>query len=498
MKFFNIIISSLFLLGSNPSLLLADAEKVLIGEPQVSITQHQGRFNGERVNYSATAGETYIKDRDGKPTGSIFSVSYVKSGVGDSTNRPITFFYNGGPGSSSVWLHMGAFGPKRVAVPNDAKDDGAAPFKMVDNPSVFLDVTDIVFIDPVGTGFSKPLGESKGSDFWGVHEDAQSIEQFIRAWLTKNGRWNSPKYIGGESYGTTRSAALIRELEGGFDDVSINGIILVSTILDFGLSSNNPGQELAYMVYLPTMAMTSLYHGKISTDKSLENFAQEARDFAINVYGPALLKGNSLQGEERAEIRSSLAYYTGLSETYLENANLRVQYQRYLKEIVREDGMSAGRLDGRYLGQDFDNGGEIPDTDPSFYGIDGAYTATLNSYIRSDLGYTTDEQYYIIGGVTGRWNWNLNSRDTTYYKNVAPYIGTAMKGNSELRVYNAAGYYDFATPFFGAEYSMNRSGIDNSRVTYSYFEAGHMVYLPEESLVRLNNEIREFIQAGKH
>ncbi len=462
--------------------------------PVVSVTQHSGTFNGQKIKYQATAGETHLKNKKGDVTAAIFSTSYVKTGVKDKTKRPVFFVYNGGPGSSSVWLHMGAFGPKKIVIPSDAQDDGAAPFNMQNNNGTILDVTDLVFIDPVGTGFSHAAGVGEGKDFWGVHEDAKSIAKFIRIWLRENGRWQSPKYIGGESYGTTRSAALIRQLEGRFDDVSINGIILISTILDFTVRSYDEGNELGFMTNLPTMAATAQYHGKVGEGIAVKDWVDAARTFAVEEYGPALLLGSGLKGAKRDAIKKKLAHFTGLSERYLDLANLRVDFQRFNKELLRDEGFALGRLDSRFKGREIDDAGERPETDPSFYGIDGAYTAALNTWVREDLKFNPDREYTIIGGVSD-WNWKLGRSSRQPYMNVAPYIGKAMRGNKDLRVFNAAGYYDFATPLMGAEYSLDRNGIDPSRVTYTYYPAGHMMYIHHPSMDQLLIDVRAFIEA---
>lgn len=473
------------------------AEKAAeIPPPAVSVTRHAGTFGGIKIAYTATARETYLKGDDGTPRASIFSTSYVRDG--NDPARPVTFLFNGGPGSGSLWLHMGAFGPKRVAVPSDARDDGAPPYVIRDNPYSLLDATDIVFIDPVGTGYSRALGKTDAKTYWGVTADAKSVAEFIRIWLTDNGRWNSPKFLGGESYGTTRSAAVANELEGSYNDVSLNGIILISTILDFGAQAEVPGNEMQYVVNLPTMATTAWYHGKVA-DKPADvaTFAAEARAFASGDYLRALVKGNALAGEERAAIRRRLARFTGLSEAFLDNADLRVTPGRFYKELLRDRKLTVGRLDSRYTGTDFDNAGEEPDNDPSFYGIDGGYTAAMNAYARSDLGFRTDKQYVTIGGVRD-WDWKLGGRsggDSNFYFNVAPYIGRTLRENSGVRVFVAAGWYDFATPFFGAEYSLSRTGIDPRRVQFHYYDAGHMMYVREADLARLSDDVRAFIRA---
>lgn len=477
----------------------ADAPKeaeAAIPAPVVSVTRHSGRFNNQVVNYKAVAGETYLKDKDGKPLAAIFSTAYVKEGVTDPTSRPVTFLFNGGPGSGSLWLHMGAFGPKRVVLPSDGKDDGAPPFRLIDNAASLLDATDIVFIDPVGTGFSRALGKTDPKDYWGVSKDARSISEFIRTWLSENGRWNSPKFLGGESYGTTRSAAVANELEGRYNDVALNGIILISTILDFGLQAEVPGNEMAFIVNVPSMAATALYHGKVPGKPALEGFVEEARQFAIGPYASALLKGNKLQGEERAQIRAQLARFTGLSEQYLENADLRVSPGRFYKELLRERGLTVGRLDARYTGKDYDNAGEEPDNDPSFYGIDAGYTAAVNSYVRDELKFSPERQYVTIGGVRD-WDWKLENagRDQEVYMNVTPYLARAMRENSGLRTFVAQGYYDFATPFFAAEYSLSRTGVPADRVHFEYYGSGHMMYVRDADLNKLSNDVRAFIQS---
>ncbi|MDX3884138.1 MAG: peptidase S10 [Sphingomonas sp.] len=469
-----------------------------IPPPTVSVTKHSGRFGGTTINYRATAGETYLKDQDGKPIAAIYSTSYVKEGPVDP-NRPITFLYNGGPGSGSLWLHMGAFGPKRVAIPSDARDDGAPPYPIVDNPESLLDVTDLVFIDPVGTGFSRALGKKDPKDYWGVTKDAKSIAEFIRIWLNENGRWNAPKFIGGESYGTTRSAALLNELEGTYNDVAVNGVILISTILDFAAGADTPGNEMTHILNLPSMAATAWYHNKVSGDRpaKVEDFVAQARAFAAGPYAAALLKGNALGAEERASVRQQLSHFTGLSEQFLDRADLRVLPSRFYKELLRDRGLTVGRLDSRYTGVDYDSAGEEPDNDPSFYGIDGAYAAAMNSYARQTLGFKTERDYISIGGVRG-WDWKLEGagRDQEVYMNVAPYIGRGLRENSGLRIFVGQGYYDFATPFFAAEYSLSRTGMPtDGRIQFHYYESGHMMYVREQDLKKLSADVRQFIRS---
>ena len=460
--------------------------------PNVSVTRHSGTFGGQRVSYVATAGETFLKDKEGVPRASIFSISYVKEGR--DPNRPVTFLFNGGPGSGSVWLHMGAFGPKRVAIPSDAKDDAGPPYPILDNPDSLLDVSDIVFIDPVGTGFSHALGKTDPKDFYGVTKDAESIAEFIRLWLNENGRWNAPKYLGGESYGTTRSAAVVNQLEGTYNDVALNGVILISTVLDFGAGADTPGNEMTHILNLPSMAATALYHGKAQAS-STEAFVEEARRYAMGPYAAALLKGQRISPQERNEVRRELARFTGLSEAYLEQADLRVTPARFYKELLRDRGLTIGRLDSRYTGRDYDQAGETPDNDPSFYGIDAGYTAAINAHLRDTLKYRTERSYVTIGSLGGQWDWRIGGgRDNDVYLNVAPYLGKAMRENSSLRIFVGQGYYDFATPFFGAEYALTRTGIPQDRIQYQYYGSGHMMYVRDEDRAKLSRDIRAFIR----
>ena len=459
---------------------------------QKRTTRLSGTFGGERMKYAATIAETIIKAEDGTPKAAIVTTAYVREPR--DPNRPVTFLFNGGPGSGSVWLQMGAFGPKRVAIPSDARDDGAPPFPILDNPDSLIDVTDLVFIDPPGTGFSHLIGKTEGKEFYGITADAKAVAEVIRRWLADNGRWNSPKFLGGESYGTSRSAAVVNQLEGAtYNDVALNGVILISTILDFGAGAERPGNELSNITNLPSMAAAALYHGKANAS-SVEQFVEEARQWAIGPYASALLKGQKLSAEERAVIRRQLARFTGLSEDYLEKTDLRVTSDRFYKELLRDRGLTIGRLDARYTGKDYDNAGETPDNDPSFYGIDAGYTAAINAWSRGTLGFVTDREYQSIGRL-GEWDWKIEGgRDANAYLNLTPYLGTALRENSGLRIFVGQGYYDFATPFFAAEYALTRSGIPQDRVEFHYYQSGHMMYVRDQDRSKLSRDVRDFIR----
>ena len=459
--------------------------------PAEFVTEHQMRINGETISYTATARETLMYDqKNDEVTGMIWNVSYIRTDSGAGENRPVTFIFNGGPGSSSVWLHMGVFGPKRVVLDDNATDDGAAPFDLEDNPLSILDVSDMVVIDPIGVGYSRTLGNSDGKDAWGVKQDAESVGNFIYRWLTENNRWQSPKYLAGESYGTTRAAALIGELEGGWTDVAFNGVILISAVLDFNSRDMSHSHIDGYLAYLPTMAATSWYHNLVADKKgSIEEFLDEVRVFTIDEYAPALFKGASLSPEERADIVQKLHNYTGLSKQYLENSDLRVKPEQYRAEVMRNDGKSVGRLDGRYAINERENNRTTYSYDPSAAGIDAAYTATLMHYMRNDLGVEgIRRKYNILGGI-GRWDWQGERSDA----NVAPLLAQGQAENKDLRIYVANGYYDMATPFHGAEMTFNQFGFDQSRLEMSYFEVGHMIYIHSPSLEKMCREMRDFI-----
>lgn len=463
-------------------------------QPLISRREFQGTFGDKTLPYSVTVQENVLKDDKGTPKAAIVTTAYIAEPRDPS--RPVTFLFNGGPGSASLWLQMGAFGPKRVAIPSDPKDDGAPPYPIVDNPDSILDVTDLVFIDPMSTGFSHAIGDTNPADYWGVQKDAQSVAETIRQWLSANGRWNSPKFLGGESYGTTRSAAVVNELEGQYNDVALNGVILISTVLDFGAGADREGNELSYITNLPTMATTAYYHGKAKAG-SAKDIADKARGFAIGPYAQFLLKGQNASPQERSKIRRELSELIGLDEDYLERTELRVDPWRFYKELLRDRGLSIGRLDTRYTGKDYDNAGEQPDNDPSFYAIDGSYTAAANSYFRDTLGYPAQQEYVTIGAVRGsEWDWKIpGGRDNNAYLSLTPYIGKALRENAGMRVFVAQGYYDMATPFFGIEYTMARPGIPSDRVTWRYYDAGHMMYIHDKDRRALSADVRSFISA---
>ncbi|WP_417450282.1 S10 family peptidase [Kordiimonas sp.] len=456
-------------------------------------TSHKGIFGGVRTEYKAIVSNLSLKNEAGEVYADAVTTAYISE---RQPGRPVTFVFNGGPGSSSIWLHMGLVGPKRVVVPSDAEDPGLAPYRVVDNEHSLIGVSDVVMIDPIGTGYSRLAGKGAPEDVYGLAEDARTVAQIIREWVRANNRWNTPVYILGESFGTTRAAAMLPYLEGGAEPLRVNGLILISQALDYTGSSPFPDNFVAYVTYLPTEAATAWYHGKVAKQGSLEDYLQEVRAFAVGEYLPALFKGSSLGKDELERVAGKLAGYLGLDVGYVKRANLRVLGGRFVKELLRDKGLAVGRLDSRYVLDEIDDTADGPRTDAASAAISGPYSAAFHSYMRNDLGVELDRPYYVSGPEVGReWVW-VREPEGYYepeYVNTAPDLAESMRSNASLRVMVASGYYDFATPFFDAEYTFWRHGIDMSRVTMTYYEAGHMMYLHQPSLEAVARDIKAFI-----
>ncbi len=472
-----------------------------IPKPQSFVTSHQGTFNGKTIKYKATAKESYLKNSKGDSVASIWSVAYTQDGIANSIKRPVTFVFNGGPGSASVWLHMGLFGPKIVKVDSDAKkDDGAAPYDLRTNEHGLLDLTDLVFVDPVGTGYSRVVGKGKEKEYWGLKEDAKSVAQFMRQWVTENKRWFSPKYIAGESFGTTRAAAVGKELEGGGQNMALNGLILISQALDYDGSTSIHNNITSYVTYLPSMAATAWYHKKAGLGKNLEDFIGECRKFTYEVYTTALYKGSLLTEDEKNSIAEKLAYFIGLDKDYILRSDLRILMHRFQKQLLADKGLSIGRLDGRFMGDEADKLSENPHLgDAASYQISSAYTAALNHYYASVLKVEMDRPYLTSNGKIGStWRWRTVP-DGSYWEptpvNVSRALGETMRRNTDMKVLVASGYYDLITPFFDAEYTFSRNGIVKERVEMTYYEAGHMMYTHEPDLIKLSGDIRRFLSS---
>ena len=489
----------LALIASLPVTATDDEEKTpaVIPEATAFETQHRATFNGRTLAYRARAGETYLRDGAGEATASIFSFDYI---VDSDKPRPVTFVWNGGPGSASLWLHMGSLVPKRVVVPSDAEHAGPPPYPVIDAPETILDVTDLVFVDPVGTGFSRALGEHEGKEFWGLTEDAESMASFIRQWLTEHGRWNSPRFLLGESFGTTRAAAVAELLEDEYM-TSLNGLIFVSQALNYaGSSPYIPNNLISHVTYLPTMAATAHYHGRVDTGGlSLEEWVQQARDFATDELLPALWRGNTLSSEDRNRVRDGLVRFTGLSPEYVERANLRVSGFRFAKELLRSEGKAIGRNDARYVMDPADDLPASVSGDASSHAISGAYKAALLSYLRDDLKVTWNRAYLAPADpeLSDAWNWNPEGREASwepFWVDTTPALVTALEVNPSLKVLVASGYYDLVTPFFDAEYTLNRYNIPKGRIDYRYYGGGHMMYLNEDARLAFLKDVRGFIQ----
>ncbi|MBN8892703.1 MAG: peptidase S10 [Rhodospirillales bacterium 70-18] len=466
-------------------------------------SRHAGRFHGVEVAYRCLAGETQLNDDDGKPRALVFSFSYLAEQAGaqpvDAASRPVTFMFNGGPGSASLWLHMGVFGPRRIVLPGDASHPGGAPYTVADNELCNLDLTDIVFIDPPGTGYSRMAGGVAPEEAWGLEADAQLVADFIKAWLTAHRRWAAPRFLCGESYGTTRAVAVAGKLSGGLAGVAFNGIGLISVILDFHTARFQTGNPLPDACFLPTYAATALHHGLVAAPQGgRDAFLREVRQFATAEYLPALFAGNRLDGEARARVRRKLARYTGLSEAWLERTRLRIEAGRFRKEMLRERGLTVGRFDSRYTGADFDDVGEQPDSDPSSYAIDSAFVSAMNDHLTRALAVDWDRPYTVFNRTAlEKWDWHdgRKGQPTGWpgYVNVAPVLGQLLRENPSLRVLMANGLYDIATPFFAVESTIAGNGIDAARVRMTYHEAGHMMYLHEPSFAALVDDLRGLI-----
>ncbi|MBU6404372.1 MAG: peptidase S10 [Pseudomonadota bacterium] len=469
-----------------------------------SVTHGSVTINGKRIDYTATAGTIILKNKEGKPTGSMFYVAYVKNGVRDPSTRPIAFLYNGGPGSSSVWLHMGAFGPVRV-ISGDAHHTPPAPYNVVNNNDSLLDVSDLVFIDAMGTGFSRIIGKDQGGvgtpkDFYGVNADGKAFAQFISDYVSRNDRWNSPKYLIGESYGTTRSAVLVNDLQQ--QGMDFNGVVLMSSILNFETDSFNPGNDLPYISFLPSYAAVACYHKVTQCPADLPAYLQQVKNFARGEYASALMLGSSLPAAEKAQIVQKLAQYTGLKPSYIEKADLRVNLFQFMAELQRNKDLVTGRLDGRYSGYAADQLAEYAFNDPQSDAITGAYTAAFNRYVRQTLHFGEDRNYIVLSDTVGRdWNWKHYGGRINWpgYTNVAPDLAAAMRYNPHLKVQIENGYYDLATPFYGTEYTVEHLGLPpalQKNITLNFYDCGHMLYEQPESIKQLHANLVNFIRGS--
>jgi len=464
----------------------------------ISETQHMMVVNGITYNYTAIAGTILLKEEDfeigEKPKATIFYIAYVLNNSHNTSPRPVTFSFNGGPGSSSVWMHLGLLGPKRVLM-NDEGFPLPPPYKLVDNDCTLLTHSDLVFIDPVSTGYSRAVPKEKPDQFHGVKNDIQSVAEFIRLWVTKNKRWAAPKYLIGESYGTTRAAGLSEYLQSRYG-MYLNGVMFVSSILNFITAEFSPGNDLPYILFLPTYTASAWYHKKLkpSYQNDLIGTIQKAKEFAKTEYSLALMLGNQLDGKEALKIAKKVADFTGLSLEYVQQSGLRINIHRFVKELLRSEGKTIGRLDSRFIGFDRDAVGEFHESDPSYTAILGPYSSMLNDYIRRELSYENDRLYEILSNLYTSWNYDEYKNQ---YVNTAEQLRVSFQANPNLKVIVFNGYFDLATPFFATEYTFDHLDLPEKvlgNIEMKYYPSGHMMYLQNSSLHQMSKDLRNFIE----
>ncbi|HEY8313485.1 MAG TPA: hypothetical protein VIG51_04850 [Candidatus Baltobacteraceae bacterium] len=481
----------------------ASPEPAEPGETPDAVTEHSVTVDGRPIAYTARAGTITLRNDKDQPTARVFYTAYTTEGA-DSTSRPVTFLYNGGPGSSTMWLRMGSFGPVRVLAAN-GKPSGAPPYRIVDNQYSLLDKSDLVFIDMPDSGYGRIVGAGNPKMFFGVDQDVAAFGQFIQRYITKFDRWNSPKFIYGESYGTTRSAALADYLLNA--GIALNGVVLQSSILNFGLDFGNGdpigGGDWPYVLYLPTEAATAWYHNKIHNKPAdLAAYLTTVQQFAMGEYLSALERGDRLSSSERDDVVRKLSAYLGIPEQYVRNSDLRVPYPRFEQELLRSQGIIVGRLDGRYQTYTVDRAAnEGPNWDPTDSSIDAPYTTAINQYLHEDLKYDTTLPYRaniygIIYANGSSWDFTHNHREPT---NVAPDLADAMTQNPNLHVFSANGYYDFATPYFATVYTLKHLNLApplQKNISYGFYQSGHMIYLDESSLAQMKQDLARFYDSA--
>lgn len=458
-----------------------------------AVTHHVIVIGGKRIAYTARAGTILIHDAQNAPTASMFYVAYTADGA-LATKRPVTFFWNGGPGSSTIWLHMGSFGPVRAVVPSNATQPGPVP-RLTDNESSLLDTSDLVFVDAVGTGWSTLVAKGQAKDFYGIDEDAKAFAQFVERWVTRNSRWQSPKFLFGESYGTTRAANVVNVLQD--DGMSVNGVVLLSSALDYNLLPlrQGPGEDYQYIAYLPTEAAVAWYHHKVpGNPPDFYNFINQVTAFAGGDYAQALLQGDALDPDTRNAMVAKLHGYTGLSEAYIRAANLRISPPKFEQELLRGEQETVGRFDARYRGRDLDANSAYQDYDPSDTMASSAFVGAFNHYAHDVLRYDDERPYNVLDFEVNR-QWKYERENDPTAPSVVGDLKAAITKNPSLRVLSANGYFDLATGFYGTHYLLTHMGLDPSqsrRVEFAYFRSGHEVYLNHEALVAFKAELVRF------
>lgn len=464
-------------------------------EPEPIVTKHELRVGGRTLRYTATTGRLAItNEQSGQTEAQMFFIAYTLDGAPPKSQRPLMFSFNGGPGASSVWMHLGMIGPKRVRM----NDDGAyppPPFVLEDNEHTFLDFADLVFIDTVGTGYSRATTPELGKKFFGVQGDIASVGEFIRLYLTRYERWKSPLFMIGESYGTFRAAGVSGYLVDR--GIAFNGVLLISSILNFQTARFNKGNDLPYQLFLPTYTATAWYHKKLPKDlqSDLKKALKESEDYAAGEYAQILAKGDRVTPQERSDAAGKLSRLTGLSKQFLDEYDLRIEIMRFTKELLRPEGKTVGRLDSRLEASEGLNGAEVPQFDPSIAAIRPPYQALVADYLRTDLEYKSDLPYYVLGGGIGPWDYGPGG--TNQYADTSDALRQAFVKNPYMKLFIGSGYFDLATPYFATEYTMSHLGVPakfKSSITKTYYEAGHMFYTHKPSLGRVSKEISDFVR----
>ncbi len=473
-----------------------------IEEREPSVTRGSITIEGQKVDYQTTVGDLILRDDEGKAKARMTYVAYIRTGVKDPAERPVTFSFNGGPGSASVWVHLGAFGPKKALLDAEGMPVGPPPGRLVDNPYSLIDATDLVFIDPVETGWSRPAPGEDAQQFLGYSDDVAHVGDFIRLWTSRNDRWTSPKLIAGESYGTTRASGLAAYLQ-DVHGMYLNGICLISSVINWQTKVFNIGNDLPYALILPTYTATAWYHGLLGDRyPELEQALEDAESFALGEYASAMMLGDRLPAERRAQVVERLGQLTGLSAEYLEATDLRVEIFRFAKELLRKQGLTVGRLDSRYTGSDRDDAGERFEYDPSSAVVTGYYVSLLKDYLQRELGFRTDEPFRHSAGRRVRpWNYHEKDRvegyNTNAYANYAETLRAAMHKNRHLRVLIMSGYYDLATPYFASDYTVDHMQLDpelREHLKVEYYRAGHMMYVRDRDHLKFRRDYLQLLQ----